>query len=71
MRKVKTALIGAGFVGPHHIEAVRRLGFVDVVAVAGSSKESSEAKAARLNIPKAYGSYLELLADPEIEVIHN
>ena len=71
MRKIKTALIGAGFVGPHHIEAVRRLGFVDVVAVAGSSKESSEAKAARLNIPKAYGSYLELLADPEIEVIHN
>jgi predicted dehydrogenase len=71
MRKIKTALIGAGFVGPHHIEAVRRLGFVDVVAVAGSSKESSEAKAARLNIPKAFGSYLELLADPEIEVIHN
>src|SRR5215831_14035325 len=71
MRKVKTALIGAGFVGPHHIEAVRRLGFVDVIAVAGSSKESSEAKAARLNIPKAYGSYLDLLSDPEIEVIHN
>jgi predicted dehydrogenase len=71
MRKVKTALIGAGFVGPHHIEAARRLGFVEVVAVAGSSQASAEAKAAKMNIPKAYGSYEELLNDPEVEVIHN
>lgn len=71
MRTVKTALIGAGFVGPHHIEAVRRLGFVEVVAVAGSSQASAEAKAKALSIPKAYGSYEDLLNDPEIEVIHN
>src|SRR5437667_5230055 len=71
MRTVKTALIGAGFVGPHHIEAARRLGFVEVVAVAGSSQASAEAKAARLNIPRAYGSYQALLEDAEIEVIHN
>jgi predicted dehydrogenase len=71
MRTVKTALIGAGFVGPHHIEAARRLGFVEVVAVAGSSQASAEAKAEKLNIPKAYGSYEELLNDSEIEVIHN
>lgn len=71
MRRVKTALIGAGFVGPHHIEAARRLGFVDVVAVASSSQASAEAKAARLNIPKAYSSYEALLDDPEVEVIHN
>src|SRR3954468_5351248 len=71
MRKIKTALIGAGFVGPHHIEAVRRLGYVDVVAVAGSTKESAEAKATRLNIPHAYGDYRTILEDPDIEVVHN
>jgi predicted dehydrogenase len=71
MRTVKTALIGAGFVGPHHVEAARRLGFVEVVAVAGSSQASSEAKATRLNIPRAYGSYEALLDDPDVEVIHN
>jgi len=71
MRKIKAALIGAGFVGPHHIEAVRRLGFVDVVAIAGSSQKSADAKAERLNIPRAYGNYEVLLDDPEIEVIHN
>ena len=71
MRTVKTALIGAGFVGPHHIEAARRLGFVDVVAIASSSQSSAEAKAAALNSPRAYGSYEALLDDPEVEVIHN
>lgn len=71
MRTVKTALIGAGFVGPHHIEAARRLGFVDVVAIASSSQASAEAKAAALNIPRAYGSYEALLDDPDVEVIHN
>jgi predicted dehydrogenase len=71
MRTIKTALIGAGFVGPHHVEAARRLGFVDVVAIAGSSQASAEAKAERLNIPKAYGRYQDLLDDPSIEVVHN
>src|SRR5215472_16225896 len=71
MRKNKAAIIGAGFVGPHHIEAVRRLGFVEIVAIAGSSRVSAEAKAAQLNVPRAYGSYEELLHDNEIEVVHN
>jgi predicted dehydrogenase len=64
-------LVGAGFVGPHHVDAVRRLGFVDVVAVAGSSKASAQAKADALHIAKAYGSYQELLDDPAIQVVHN
>jgi predicted dehydrogenase len=71
MRTVKTALIGAGFVGPHHVEAARRLGFVEVTAVAGSSKASSEAKASAMSIPRAYADYRALLDDPDVEVIHN
>jgi ornithine cyclodeaminase/alanine dehydrogenase-like protein (mu-crystallin family) len=38
-------LVGPGFVGEHHIDAVRRLGFVDVVAVAGSTEASARKKA--------------------------
>ena len=64
-------LVGAGFVGPHHVDAVRRLGYVDIVAVAGSSKASAQAKADALHIDKAYGSYEELLADPAVQVVHN
>src|SRR5262245_54986769 len=64
-------IVGAGFVGPHHVDAVRRLGFVDVVAVAGSSPTSAEAKAKALGVPKSYGSYEALLDDPDVHVVHN
>ena len=64
-------IVGAGFVGPHHIDAVRRLGYVDVVAVAGSNQASADKKAAALGARKAYGSYEALLDDPDVQVDHN
>ena len=64
-------IVGAGFVGPHHVDAVRRLGFVDIVAVAGSSQASAEKKAEALGAQRAYGSYEALLADPNVHVVHN
>jgi predicted dehydrogenase len=64
-------LVGAGFVGPHHIDAVRRLGFVDVVALAGSSDETARTKAQALGVPKSYGRYEALLDDPDVHVVHN
>jgi predicted dehydrogenase len=69
--RIGMGLVGPGFVGAHHIDAVRRLGFVDVVAVAGSSEESARRKADALGVPKAYGSYEALARDPDIHVIHN
>ena len=71
MTRIGMGLVGAGFVGPHHIDAVRRLGFVDVIGIAGSSDASAAAKAKALGVPKAYGSYDALLADPDIQVVHN
>ena len=71
MTKIKTGIIGTGFIGPAHIEALRRLGFVDVAAVAERGQEFAESKAKALSIPKAYGDYKALLADPEIQVVHN
>ena len=64
-------LVGPGFVGAHHIDAVRRLGFVDVVAVSASTEASARRKADALGVPKAYGSYEALVADPDIHVVHN
>jgi predicted dehydrogenase len=64
-------LVGPGFVGAHHIDAVRRLGFVDVVAVAASTEASARRKADALGVPKAYGSFEALIADPDIHVVHN
>src|SRR5262245_16277631 len=69
--KIGMGLVGAGFVGPHHIDAVRRLGYVDVVAIAAGSEASARAKADALGVPKAYGSYEALIADPDVHVVHN
>ncbi|MFV2069673.1 MAG: Gfo/Idh/MocA family protein, partial [Pirellulales bacterium] len=44
---------------------------VDVVAVAENGDDLAKAKGAELSIPKAYGNYHDLLADPEVEVVHN
>jgi predicted dehydrogenase len=64
-------IVGAGFVGPHHVDAVRRLGYVDIVAVAGSSEASAARKAEALGARRAYGSYQALLEDREVDVVHN
>ena len=71
MKRIGMGLVGAGFVGPHHVDAVRRLGFVDIVAVAGSSDESGRSKAEALGARKGYGSFQALLDDPDVEVVHN
>jgi predicted dehydrogenase len=64
-------LVGPGFVGAHHIDAVRRLGFVDIVAVSASSDSSARRKADALGVAKAYGSFDALVADPDVHVVHN
>src|SRR5690242_16554824 len=64
-------LVGAGFVGPHHVDAVRRVSWAKVIGVAGSSAESAKAKSVSLGIERSYASYHELIADPDIDVIHN
>jgi predicted dehydrogenase len=71
VKRIGMGLVGAGFVGPHHLDAVRRLGFVDVVAIAGSSEASARKKADALGVSKAYASYEALLDDPDIQVVHN
>ena len=67
--KIKVGVIGAGFIGPAHIESLRRLGFVEVVALATSREETAKAKAKQLSIPKAYGNYQDLIEDDEVEVV--
>jgi len=71
MKKLGMGLIGPGFVARHHIDAVRRLGDADVVAVASSSQQSADKKAKEYKVDRAYGDYHDLIADPDVHVIHN
>src|SRR5262249_59892196 len=63
------AVVGTGFIGPVHIEALRGLGR-RVRGVLASSPERGQALARRLNVPRAYASLDELLADPDVQVVH-
>ncbi len=64
-----SALVGTGFIGPVHVEALRRLGR-NVVGVLGSTPERGQAAAKSLGIPRAYQTYDELLADAAVRVVH-
>ena len=71
MKRLQMGLIGPGFIAAQHIEAVRRLGDVEVVAIAGSSTDSARRRAADWSVERAYGDYRELIADPAVHVVHN
>jgi len=69
--KIAAGVIGTGFIGPVHVEAGRRLGNVEFVALAEANAELARSKADLLCIEKSYGDYRELLADPQVRVVHN
>src|SRR5262245_47937882 len=69
MSKLRVGLVGFGFVGPHHLDAIRRLGFADVTAIATSSAKTARQKAAQHGVEKSHGDWRDLVADPEIDVI--
>jgi predicted dehydrogenase len=68
INEIRAAVIGTGFIGPVHVEALRRLG-VQVTALC-DLPERVQAAAARLGIPQAFGDYREMLNSPEINVVH-
>jgi predicted dehydrogenase len=65
IEELRAGVVGTGFIGAVHVEALRRLG-VEVVGVVGSSAERARAK----GLAPAYGSYEELLADDRVDVVH-
>ena len=67
--RIGAAVVGTGFIGTVHIEALRRLG-VNIAGVLGSTAERGAARAAALGVGRAYGSLEELLADPKVQVVH-
>jgi predicted dehydrogenase len=68
--RLRAAVIGTGFVGPFHVDAVRRGGLADVVVVAGSHAERTAARAEALGVPAATTDLDALLADPGVDVVH-
>ena len=70
LHSLRAGIIGTGFIGPVHIEALKRLG-VQVTAVCGSTRSAQET-ANRWGIPEVYGDYnVEALCrSSQVDVIH-
>lgn len=64
---IGAAVVGTGFIGVVHVEALRRLG-VDVRGVVGSSHQRAEARSRELGLPPAYESFQAMLDDARVDV---
>ncbi len=69
MHSLRAAIIGLGFVGRAHLEALRRQG-IHVGGILGSSPERGEAARATLGLDRAYTSLDELARDNSVNVVH-
>jgi predicted dehydrogenase len=69
MEKINVAVVGTGFIGPAHIEALRRLPHIEVVGLCEATLELAQQKADILGIPKAY-TFEEMLKDEAVKVVH-
>jgi len=70
MKMLKTALIGTGFMGKVHAENLRRLGNVEIVAVAGSSDQRAREFGKSIGVNRTTGNYQEVLEDSTIDAVH-
>ncbi len=69
MKNLTAAVIGAGFIGPVHVEALKRAG-VAVKGILGIDTAESDRAAETLGLTKAYRSLAELLGDDEVQAVH-
>jgi len=72
MRKLRWGVISTAYIGVVKVIPGMQQGELsEIVAIASRDLTRAQAAASKLGIPKAYGSYHELIADPEIEAIYN
>src|SRR4030095_8788315 len=66
MSGIGAAVVGTGFIGVVHVEALRRIG-VEVTGVVGSSPERAREKP---DLPEPYESLEAALGDERVDVVH-
>src|SRR5450432_548969 len=72
MKKIRWGVLGAARIARMKvIPALQRSEECEVIALASRSLANARAAAATLGIPRAYGSYEELLADPDVDAVYN
>jgi len=69
MALTQAAVIGSGFIGPVHVEGLRRAG-VPVIGILDATPERSRQAADALGLSRAYGDLDELLGDSQVQSVH-
>jgi predicted dehydrogenase len=70
MKPIRIAIIGTGFMGRVHLEAARRVEFVEPAAIAGRNAEAARNLGAGFSIPSIVADYHDILRDPSIAAVH-
>jgi predicted dehydrogenase len=70
MSRIRTAVIGTGFMGRVHLEALRRVENVDVVEIAATSADKARAAAEGYNVLNSTGDWQDVIRDPSIDAVH-
>lgn len=71
MKRLRAGIIGIGYIGVSHVEAIRRIGFAELVGVTDTNYALAKGKAEEYHIPKCYQTIEQLLADKDIDIVHN
>lgn len=71
MKTIKVGVIGAGFSARSHIEMLRRLPQVEIVAIASQAPDKAAETANKFGIPRVFRTADELIHSPDIQAIHN
>ena len=72
MKKIRWGIISTAKIGTEKvIPAMQRGTYCEVTAIASRDLSRAQQAARKLGIPKSYGSYDELLADPDIDAVYN
>jgi len=70
MNKIRTAVIGAGFMGKVHSEMIRRVGTVEIAAVAGVDDAEAKSFGESMGVDFYTSDYRKILADRTIDAVH-
>jgi len=70
MKPIRTAIIGTGFMGRVHLEALRRVEFVEAAVIAGINAEAARRLGAGFSISTIATDYHDVLRDSAIDAVH-
>jgi predicted dehydrogenase len=70
MKPIRAAIFGTGFMGRVHLEALRRVEFVEAAALAGRTTAAAQRLGAGFGVPTIAIDYRDVLRDPRIDAVH-